>query len=47
MTGAVDEKDKKKAITVVFDVSKKEVHNPNTGFRKLHRKLRGPYKLLM
>jgi hypothetical protein len=47
---ANDPRDEKKrasgSATIVFNVSKKEVNHPNSGFKKLHRKLR-PQKVQM
>jgi len=31
--------------TIIFDVAKKESHNPNNGFKKLFRRLRAHYKI--
>ncbi len=33
--------------TVLFNTSKKEINHPNSGFKKLHRKLRNNFKISM
>jgi hypothetical protein len=38
---------KKKPQTIIFDLSKKEFFGPNSGFKKLHRKLKPHYKILV
>ena len=38
---------KKKPQTIIFDLSKKEYFGPNSGFKKLHRKLKGQHKIQM
>ena len=34
-----------KEIVIVFNASKREKHHPSAGFKKLHRRLRGSYKV--
>ena len=34
-----------KEVVIVFNASKREKHHPTSGFKKLHRRLRGSYKV--
>ena len=44
-TTAATSSDLPQQTSILFDVSKKETHTPQVGFKKLYRKLRASHKI--